>query len=294
MDESRAPLGATASPPIEADISLAAGDGVALMARHWASPRGRGVLVVSHGFGEHGGSYRGLAEALVGSLGLDVLAFDYRGHGRSGGKRGVVRTYADLSLDLAAAIDWATKARPGRRPFLFGHSNGGLVAIGSILHRGGDPGLAGLILSNPSLRVTAEVPPWKRAAGEVLRRVAPSVTLDAGLSAAQLTTDPEILATLQGDPLRHRRISPRLYFGMVAAGPVALARAGEVRLPALVLLGGADHVTDPESGRLFFDRLGSPDKTLEFYPEMRHEPLNEAGRGRVIADIDRWIGDRLG
>ena len=278
-------------PPIATDLVLTASDGATLLARLWSGPKPRGVLLIAHGFGEHGGSYRHVAEALVRSPGVDVLAFDFRGHGRSGGRRGVVRRHADLTLDLAAAVAWAKAERPGLPRFVLGHSNGGLVAIGAVLGR--DLGLAGLILSNPSLRLTADAPAWKLMVGRVLLRLAPWVTLDAGISDSDLTHDPEALAAIVVDPLRHSRISPPFFFGMTAAGPEALARAGEIRLPTLVILGESDPITDPAAGRHFFDRLASPDKALEAYPEMRHEPLNEVGREAVIGDIGRWIGERL-
>ena len=104
-----------------------------------------------------------MAEALNRSPGLDVLAFDFRGHGRSEGRRGVVRRHLDLTLDLATALDWASVHRPGLPRFLLGHSNGGLVSILAVLGR--DFGLAGLILSNPSLRLIAEAPAWKLRVG---------------------------------------------------------------------------------------------------------------------------------
>jgi len=277
--------------PADADIALTAADGVPLIARLWTSPSPRGTLVVAHGFGEHGGSYRHLADVLTRGPGLDVLACDFRGHGRSGGRRGVVRRHADLTLDLAAALDWAAVERPGRPVFLLGHSNGGLVAINAVLGR--DWGLAGLILSNPSLRLITPVPAWKRALGQVLDRVAPWVTLDSGIPDGQLTRDPAALAAIAADPLRHNRISPPLFFGMVDAGPVAVARAAEIRLPTLMVLGGADPIVDPAVGRRFFDGLGSADKTLRLYPEMRHEPLNELGREGVIAEVGAWLGARL-
>ena len=40
-------------------------------------------MIVSHGFAEHGGCYRRVAEVLGTRLELDVIAVDYRGHGRA-------------------------------------------------------------------------------------------------------------------------------------------------------------------------------------------------------------------
>ena len=59
----------------------------------WTVPRPRGMVVVAHGLGDHGGTYAHLAETVGGTLGLDFLALDFRGHGRSPGRRGVVRRY---------------------------------------------------------------------------------------------------------------------------------------------------------------------------------------------------------
>jgi acylglycerol lipase len=273
------------------DVAFSSLDGTALQGRLWTQADSRGTLVIAHGLGEHGGSYRRTAEELGPALGIDIFAFDFRGSGRSAGKRGVVRSYDDLSLDLAAAIEWAARERPGLPRFLLGHSNGGLVSLRTVIDR--DLGLTGLIVSNPSLRLTAHVPAWKRLFGEVLLRVAPSLTLPTGLSNEQLTQDPEVIAVIADDPLRHGRISPPLFFGMSAAGPEVIARAPEIHLPTLLILGGSDPIIDPEAGRLFFEKLGAEDKTLEVYPEMRHEPLNELGREQVLADVAGWIGHRL-
>ena len=274
-----------------ADVAFPSLDGIALQGRFRACRTPRATLVISHGLGEHGGSYRRTADDLGDALGIDILAFDYRGSGRSAGKRGVVRRYEDLSLDLAAATDWASRERPGLPLFLLGHSNGGLVALRTVLDR--DLGLAGLIVSNPPLRLSAKVPTWKRLVGEVLLRVAPGLTLPTGLTNDQLTRDPDAIAAIAEDTLRHDRISPPMFFGMAEAGPEALDRAAEIRLPTLMILGGSDPIIDPEAGRLFFDRLSSEDKTLKVYPNMRHEPLNELGREEVVADVVRWIDDRL-
>jgi alpha-beta hydrolase superfamily lysophospholipase len=80
---------------------------------------------------------------------------------------------------------------------------------------------------------------------------------------------------------------------MTAAGPIVLARAGEIHVPLLLILGGSDPIIDPRAGQLFFEKVGSTDKSLKIYEEMRHEPLNEIGRERVVADLAQWMDDRL-
>jgi lysophospholipase len=280
-------------PPITIrDVATSSPDGISLQGRAWSVAEPRAILLIAHGLGEHGGSYARFAKELAPSMGIEVVSFDFRGSGRSGGRRGFVRTYDELTTDLVAAIDWATRECAGLPRFLLGHSNGGLVAIRSVQNR--DLPISGLILSNPSIRLAIKVPGWKLAVAEVLRRVAPRVTLPSGLNNDYLTRDPEAIAAIAQDALRHDRVSAPLYFGMSNAGPEALSRAGEIKLPTLMLIGEADPIIDPSAGRLFFEKLGSTDKTLRTYPEMRHEPLNELGREAVVSDIERWLSDRLG
>ena len=114
-------------------------------------------MIVAHGYGEHGGAYRRFAEAVAGRSEFDVVAVDFRGHGRSPGRRGVVRRYEELTDDLVNAIEWAGKQLRGVPSFVLGHSNGGQVALRAALR---DPArISGLILSNPVLRVSVRFPP---------------------------------------------------------------------------------------------------------------------------------------
>ncbi len=108
-----------------------------------------------------------------------------------------------------------------------------------------------------------------------------------------LTRDPSSSAPHRSDRLRHHRMSAPLFFGMVEGGEMLLARAGEILVPTVMVVGGQDPIVDPAAARELYDRLGSEDKTLLLYPKMLHEPLNEVGREQVLDDLARWIAPRL-
>jgi alpha-beta hydrolase superfamily lysophospholipase len=292
---------AAQSPP--RDVMMTSLDGAALRGWHWTRPAPRGMLVIAHGFGEHGGCYRHVADALGPALELEVLAVDQRGHGRNAGRRGVLRRYDDLVADVRAALDWAAQARPELPLYLLGHSNGGLLALALALdlerEREQQPeGIrrvvpAGVILSNPALAILAPVPRAKLALGRFLLHCAPWVTLSGYLDSALMTRDPAQQREHQTDPLRHSRISPPFFFGMTAAARCVIGAADRFTLPILMVLGGADPVIDCATSERFFARLHSGDKTVQVYPEMLHEPLNELGREVVFADIETWLKARL-
>jgi alpha-beta hydrolase superfamily lysophospholipase len=273
------------------ELTVPSRDGVDLKARWWAVSRPRGMVVVAHGIGEHGGAYAHLAEAIGPALGVDFIALDFRGHGRSSGRRGLVRRYEDLVEDLRAAVAWAKSRRPDVPLFLLGHSNGGQVVLRLALE--GADGVAGVIASNPSIRIAMPVPPGKLKLGKMLLSLAPWITLRAEAPSAWMTRDPAMQQMYRTDNLRHNRISAPLFFGMVEGGEMLLARAGEIRAPILMLIGGQDPVVSPQSNRQFYDRLGSADKTLLLYPKMLHEPINELGREQVFDDLTRWIEPRI-
>src|SRR4051812_22270476 len=96
--------------PMNATIRSA--DGTELKASYYPGIEPRGILIVSHGLGEHSGCYDEFATTLAATPGLvDVLSFDYRGHGQSPGKRGVIGSYNEFVRDLEAAIAWAAERR---------------------------------------------------------------------------------------------------------------------------------------------------------------------------------------
>jgi alpha-beta hydrolase superfamily lysophospholipase len=273
------------------DIEVGAVGGLMLRGRWWRRAEPRGAIVIAHGFGEHGGTYCYVAESLGRMLDADIIAVDLRGHGRSPGRRGVVRRYEDLTDDLACVLDWAARTRPDVPRFLLGHSNGGQVALRVALDRQG--AFDSLIISNPALRIAVPIPPHKLKLGRFLLRYAPWVTLRSELQVDRLTRDPEIQRAHLADRLRHSRMSAPLFFGMVEGGEMLMARAGEIHTPIVMLIGGQDPVVDPAAARELYDRLGSEDKTLLLYPKMLHEPLNELGREQVLDDLGRWIEPRL-
>jgi fermentation-respiration switch protein FrsA (DUF1100 family) len=95
-------------------------------------PEARGTVLYCHGRSGSIGSRLGIFRRLY-RLGVDLLAFDYRGYGRSEG----VPSERGLCLDVQAAHDYLTEVQ-GRAPesiLLFGHSLGGAVAVDGASHR---------------------------------------------------------------------------------------------------------------------------------------------------------------
>jgi pimeloyl-ACP methyl ester carboxylesterase len=99
-----------------------------------------GLVVVVHGFAEHGGRYEHVAAALT-RAGFVVYLMDHQGHGQSEGDRAHVVQFADYAEDVLTLARLAQDRFPQlrQRTFLLGHSMGGAIAI-QAMQRAADRG----------------------------------------------------------------------------------------------------------------------------------------------------------
>src|SRR5918993_881317 len=168
----------------------AASDGTELLVRHWiASPEpGTAVgvapwasVLLVHGLGEHSGRYEDVGHQMT-AAGLDVHAYDHRGFGRSGGRRGHVDRWEQYHDDLAERLAAVRASADGRHVVLYGHSMGGLVILGYLLTERPKPDL--VVLSSPALDST--LASWKKALVPKLSRIVPTLTIPNGIDGPTL------------------------------------------------------------------------------------------------------------
>jgi alpha-beta hydrolase superfamily lysophospholipase len=243
------------------------------------------VVVLIHGFGEHSGRYLQQVVPLFNRHRCAVLGFDLPGHGRSGGKRGHCKGYGQLMDLLGHAVQIARKRHPDAPLLLFGHSMGGNLVLNFVLRGHGTP--EGLIASSPYLRLAFRPPAWKWNLGKVLQRLAPSITVPAGLDPRGISRDPAEVAAYTADPLIHDRVSPAYSFPVIEAGEWAVANAGSLAVPALILHGGADRIIDPQGSRDFHEK--APHSSLVIIPDGYHELHHDLGRNLYFEAIDTWL-----
>jgi pimeloyl-ACP methyl ester carboxylesterase len=115
------------------DLAIATDDGERLHG-WWIGARSEpiGHLLLCHGNAGNVGD-RVPHAALLTAAGFDVLLFDYRGYGRSGGRPSERGTYRDARAALASLLE-QPEVDPAR-VFFLGESLGGAVAVDLALHR---------------------------------------------------------------------------------------------------------------------------------------------------------------
>ena len=239
----------------------------------------RSAIVLVHGLGEHSGCYENTGRFLA-EQGHDVVAFDNRGFGQSGGRRGHIDrfdTYLDDVEDLVVE-----RRQSGLPVVLLGHSLGGLIATSYVV--AGRPAPDVLVLSAPALE--ANLPRWKRAAAPLLGRLTPKLFIPTDFEATILTRDPEIQPTYATDDLRVRGSTPRLGEESFQAMRDVAGRLHKITMPTYVLHGGEDELVPPEVSRPL---AGLPNVTYRLWPELRHECFNEIERLEVLGELAGWL-----
>lgn len=265
--------------------------GKTLHLRTW-EPDGEptGALLISHGLGEHCGRYAHVAE-LFAARGFAVYGQDHYGFGLSEGRRGDVPSFDVLPRDLLALqSDIAQEHGADLRQVILGHSMGGIIALALLHHTPG--AFKEAVVIAPAVNITRGVNPVLLGLSKILRWTVPFVTLDNTLKPADICTDKSVVEAYVADPLVHRRISPRLFNGMAAAGRRLRTSPGvfprDLRL--LLMHGADDPICYADDTEKLFAALPMEDKILKVFDGMLHEILNERDQADVLAEIDAFLG----
>jgi len=271
------------------EIEVRLDRGLALQGRVWEAERPRGLVAVVHGLGEHSGRYAAVASDLVAAR-FTVVALDLPGHGQSPGPRGDVPSWIQVRDQVVPAMFTTLASLPGQPPslprFLLGHSMGAVVALDYAIAHPRE--IVGVVSSAAGLR-TALPPWWKAALANVARVAAPSTGFPHGLDESGMSRDPEVRRLRKDDPLMHDKISPRLYQAFTEAQQRVLRDARRLAVPALLLHGSADRVTDPKGSLEFTAAAPHGMARLITYSEAFHELFNDLSRDAVIKDLKGWL-----
>lgn len=250
----------------------------------------RGVVVLSHGLGEHARRYDHVAERF-GEAGLITYALDHRGHGRSGGKRVRVKSIDEYTGDFGTLVTIATSEHPGLKRIVLGHSMGGGIVFAYGVHHQNDFDL--MVLSGPAVAAQTGVSRGKLLLGKAVGSLLPDLPVEE-LDSNAISRDPAVVAAYNADPLVwHGKIPAGIAKALVTVGETMPQRARQLTKPLLVVHGAEDALVPAAGSQLLVDCVGSSDVHLKVYPGLYHEVFNEPERDRVLDDVTAWIEARL-
>ncbi len=260
-----------------------------IFAQCWTPDNPKAVVLLVHGFGEHSGRYADFVVPRLTKQGFAAFAYDNIGHGKSTGKRGDCESYEQLMAILNDAYD-ETRERFLELPvFLYGHSLGGNLVVNYTLRI--EPAVRGTIASSPYLRLAFKPPMWKMSIGKFFYKIAPSITLSAGLNVNHLTRDKAEVTKYKNDPLVHDKVSPMYSFPIMEAGEWAIANADHLKTPLFVAHGTGDKVTSHIASEEFAN--GSPKATIQLFDGGYHEMHNDLLKEDFMKALIDWMNKQL-
>jgi len=291
----------------------AAADGTQLALHRWtvAPASAKGVVLIVHGASEHAARYDRFARYLNAN-GYAVYAMDLRGHGNTRLGSGALLdagpdAWNRMVEDQKWLRDLIAREYPGKKVVLLGHSMGSAIAQDYMTRYG--TSVDGYILSG-----TFYGPPPPDEVLKLADDAAASAPLEtsqifAGLFAGfnkpfsdkpgfeWLSRDTAEVAKYTSDPLCGKPFGNALTRDFLRG--LARMRAPDVEagipkdVPVYIVSGDKDPVGEnTKAVTALIDRyhaLGLTRVSHKFYPEARHELLNETNRDEVHKDLLDWL-----
>lgn len=265
-------------------ITLVGEGGQKLYAEVFLRDAAKGVVLVTHGYAEHCGRYREVADVLV-RAGWSVLCWDVRGHGQSAGRRGYCDHFSQFLGDFRVAHKAARALGEGPLVAL-GHSHGSLITLRALIEAS-PPEVAAVVVSSPFLGFGTPVPPVKAALGKVASLLAPRLSMPNGLQITDLTSDAGKQAERKKDTLCFDIATARWFTEATKAHHEVEEGAARITTPTLWLIGGADVIANPAQSRKVAAKM--PNATVKVFEGYKHEVFNETERAKVFTELTSFL-----
>ena len=281
----------------------------------------RAILQIAHGMAEHFGRYEDFAKFLT-AQGYAVCGEDHLGHGLTGAAVNEFGYYGEIEgkaqdhlVEDLHTLHCIMRAQYGSVPyFLLGHSMGSMLAR-IYLTKYGDDLTAAIIMGTmgPGGPAQMALPVVKLLKGiygpkhksKLLYALAfggyNKKFPDPSERLGWQSQDPEVLKAFRADPLSNFMMSVSAFQTMLEmilfiSRPQWPAEV-PMDLPLLITAGDDDPVGDFGKGpRAVYDAflaLGRKNVTLQMYPGMRHEILNEPCKSETYQNILSWMEQYL-
>lgn len=265
-------------------------NGVNLFTQSWTVDTPKANLILIHGLAEHSSRYEWTASKLN-AAGINVFAFDQRGHGKSEGLKGFIGDMSDLVADFKQFIQEVNL--PNDIPkFIFAHSMGALVSSLYVLdHQPSE--FKGIIFSGGALKVDPDLSPLLQKLSPLVGRLFPklkTVKIDSAL-VSQVKEEAEAYVN---DPLiYHGGTYASTGFQMLRNIKYVQSKFHKWSIPVLIMHGDADKLIDPEGSKMMFDQIAAVDKELILWEGQYHEIMREPKKEAVLEKMISWILARI-
>ncbi|MGE3610481.1 MAG: alpha/beta fold hydrolase [Bacteriovoracaceae bacterium] len=238
-------------------------------------------LIVTHGLGEHLQRHEYFLKLF--SQNFNILLYDLRGHGKSGGRAAYVESFDQYSKDIESVLSYLVKEFNMTSYTLFGHSMGALITANFLQNVAkknfypqkvflsappvGAPGLMGYVFDlTPNFIY------------ETLGKL-PTIPIGKVLDLKRLSHDERVYESYIKDPLNHLKVHTHLFFELLKTAREVFARPLRAECSLFVAIGTEDGLVNPKMLIDYFSKI-EKNAALKKIDGGYHELHNEVEKYR--------------
>ncbi len=255
-------------------------------------------IIFQHGMIEYHKRHEDLFDALRLKYGkkLIISTMDLLGHGLSGGHRAYVDSFDTYQQDMKNFINICYERfykDHSIKTHIISHSLGGLVSLKTVTNEEIQlpMKISSIVFVNPCISPKIELPKFAVRVVENFPETVNRVRVPLIYDAYDLSQDKEKAIAFMHDHLISKSITIKLGIETLHAVKHINSLSYFFDIPCFFILSGDDKVVDNEKTKLFITGMNKEIVKVKYYPNMRHDILNETCRNEVFQEIISYIDD---
>jgi acylglycerol lipase len=239
-------------------------------------------LIVTHGVGEHLGRHQYFLKLFASQF--NILLYDLRGHGDSGGKPAYIEDFSQFSLDLKCIVEFLKRDFSLKHFYLFGHSMGGLITADYVQNHSKEHYPEKVYLSSPPVGAPGFMGPLFEFLPQFLVKgladIPASLPLSGVLDLKKLSHDQRIYEDYLMDSKVQKKVHSKLFLNVIKTSKEVFSRPLRCQCPLYVSVGSKDQLVHPQMLIDYFLEI-EKNANLKIFEGAYHEIHNEVDKYRL-------------
>jgi len=262
------------------EYSIKSSDGTYLYYKYSETGNNGICICFIHGLNDNSTSFDSIIEYFI-KKGFSVSTFDFRCHGKSEWKKGLIKSFDLLLEDFEAFLSETKFHFPDHKYIIYGHGVGALVVLQDYLLN--PKNFNGFILSAPIFKPYNEYSKFLIKCLFFIKNIFSFVLIPNRLSSANEENN-NIKPT--------NRITLRLLTEILILGKKLMGMGFRINIPFLLIQGKADKVSQLKSSNVFLRNTGYF-TTSKIWDNLPHQLHNCEKNNEIFEYIYNWIKDKF-
>lgn len=227
---------------------------------------------------------------------LVISCMDLVGHGQSGGSRAYIKDFNTYTEDFLKflRIHQDLYREYEVETHLIGHSLGGMIILKTLVDFQDQIPfkISSVILTNPCIKPKFKLPTFAKRIAVKLSKNIGKMRVPSLYDGFDLTNDRDRAIAFNSDPLNSLFMTIRMGTEILKTSKTITPYSYYIKTPIFFILSGEDVVVDNQTTKLFLSGLDSSITKESYYPQAKHDILNETCKKEVFQEIVDYIDQK--